>query len=840
MFCLELAENTVERVNPSLFIMIRELRVRLLTSMQYNTLKTYLILDTIEKFLATPNPPITDLLRILHMLPRMMDLSENRSSILQLQMDHTERLYGRLDDTFLTKSTITQQVSDASPLPMMPIMPEDDALRNILSMTRKLIDVTIQMARDKLSFEMAKKKLLVDGNQSEARQILGSIRLNTMKVFGLILLGSMDEAHALLREYSDLKSLSIQDVGNALIMATTIGDVELASQILEELTARANSKKWWKMMDSVQVRRVFEKLQVYLDMGRYWLLKKQPEVALEWLLKANKHISREKALNQPERQRSLSSESAHYLIRFYTAVTLFKLHQQQQQQKAESEGDVLEGSSGERSTKYAHMGHKYVEIFLRANMPMISSATTNQPSSSLFFRWRKLCAEIELIADQLIFFAHQPDKFKQLSEALSQKQAERDHLEREHGFHTPEDEAIPLDELQRMLPDDIAILEMVSAERCLLEVLIKSKSIHVVIRDIAWHYSPIFDFHQGCSKPNGNWQKPGEELRSLLIDPFLPYLSDVKHIAIVTNERLQKVAFHALPFRETPENPITFLASRWTISYLPNTTILLHAKNQLLADMKREGSIVAGGAVSMRNVDPITGLPKSFIYLEQGKREVEYVGKCLGVPPIIGKECNKQALLSAIASHGDEPIPIVHIVTHCELVEDLPLCSYLTLSDGSNLTLVDLLGLKLDVGLFVLSACSSTMATGRTDSPNGFINALVNAGVRNVVGSMWPVLDDIAMRFMAKFYHNLHSGSRSSPSSSSSSSSSSPSALIDSLQAAQRAIMKNPFANFNEHILRNGEIPLEGTEQQEDGDNLVHPFYWAAFRIIDTTIFHQE
>lgn len=79
--------------------------------------------------------------------------------------------------------------------------------------------------------------------------------------------------------------------------------------------------------------------------------------------------------------------------------------------------------------------------------------------------------------------------------------------------------------------------------------------------------------------------------------------------------------------------------------------------------------------------------------------------------------------------------------------------------DDGFLTLSEVLGLKLNADLVVLSACS----TGRGKMTEGegvanFARAFQHAGARSVVVSLWEVASDAAVEYMKSFYGQIKSG----------------------------------------------------------------------------------
>lgn len=104
---------------------------------------------------------------------------------------------------------------------------------------------------------------------------------------------------------------------------------------------------------------------------------------------------------------------------------------------------------------------------------------------------------------------------------------------------------------------------------------------------------------------------------------------------------------------------------------------------------------------------------------------------------------------------------IVHFATHA-VVDDLnPARSRIVLSrvnkqgrkeDGA-LTLKDIETLSLPADLIVLSGCRTGLGTSiKGEGLKGLTSSFMHAGTSRVVVSLWPVRDDLAAEFMAKFY----------------------------------------------------------------------------------------
>ncbi len=145
---------------------------------------------------------------------------------------------------------------------------------------------------------------------------------------------------------------------------------------------------------------------------------------------------------------------------------------------------------------------------------------------------------------------------------------------------------------------------------------------------------------------------------------------------------------------------------------------------------------------------------------------------------------------------------IIHTAAHGRFYSDNPLFSGICLDDG-DLTVLQILELKLQAALVVLSACE----TGRnvvsgSDELLGLTRAFFHAGVPSLLVTQWLVEDNIAATLMQRFYAELLAGR----------------SAAEALRAAQLAIV---------HAARRGE------------NRYGHPYFWSPFVITgaDTVIF---
>jgi CHAT domain-containing protein len=185
--------------------------------------------------------------------------------------------------------------------------------------------------------------------------------------------------------------------------------------------------------------------------------------------------------------------------------------------------------------------------------------------------------------------------------------------------------------------------------------------------------------------------------------------------------------------------------------------------------------------------------------------------------------------------------PLLHFATHGYMSEDAPLLSSILLANGGGLTVYELMGLRLNANLVVLSACET--ARGKTtggDDVIGLARGLLAAGARAAVVSLWPVDDLSTSLFMGHFYSRLRVGDTPAV----------------ALQAAQRYLRElTPERAAEEfQVLK---VAIRGSGVEEQARHLIaeaqatprhvgarqewakspthdyrHPYYWAPFILV--------
>jgi CHAT domain-containing protein len=136
---------------------------------------------------------------------------------------------------------------------------------------------------------------------------------------------------------------------------------------------------------------------------------------------------------------------------------------------------------------------------------------------------------------------------------------------------------------------------------------------------------------------------------------------------------------------------------------------------------------------------------------------------------------------------------LIHLAAHGHARLDAPSLSYLRLADG-HLTTIDCFELELDCALVTLSACESgRAAVVPGDEPVGLPRALLYAGARSVLHTLWRVDDATTAQLMDTFYTALRAGQGRG----------------SALRAAQLSVLRDT-----------------------DGRGRQHPFFWAPLVLL--------
>jgi CHAT domain-containing protein len=256
-----------------------------------------------------------------------------------------------------------------------------------------------------------------------------------------------------------------------------------------------------------------------------------------------------------------------------------------------------------------------------------------------------------------------------------------------------------------------------------------------------------------------------QQLYQLLIEPIADLLptDPNAHIVFIPQEFLFLVPFGALQDKEGK-----YLIEKHTILTAPSIQVLelTHQQrqrlgSQSLAPLQGNDALVVGNP-TMPSVQPAPDRPPQPLpSLPGAETEANAIAPLLNTKPLIGNKATKSVVEQLMSKAR-----IIHLATHGLLDDVRGLGSAIALAPDSSykeeigkvnglLTAEEILDLKLNAELVVLSACNTGRGKITGDGVIGLSRSLISAGVPSVLVSLWSVPDAPTAQLMTEFYRNL-------------------------------------------------------------------------------------
>ncbi len=212
-----------------------------------------------------------------------------------------------------------------------------------------------------------------------------------------------------------------------------------------------------------------------------------------------------------------------------------------------------------------------------------------------------------------------------------------------------------------------------------------------------------------------------------------------------------------VPFPALQDDSGKYLIEKHTILTAPAIQVLDLTQQQRakVQQANRQGSVIVGNPTMPKVTVKIGEPPEQLQPLPGAENEAIAIAKLLNTKALTGKQATKTAILPQLSQAR-----IVHLATH-GLLDDFqglgtPGAIALAPSGRDNglLTASEILDLKLNAELVVLSACDTGRGRITGDGVIGLSRSLITAGVPSVIVSLWSVPDAPTASLMTEFYLN--------------------------------------------------------------------------------------
>jgi CHAT domain-containing protein/Flp pilus assembly protein TadD len=245
-------------------------------------------------------------------------------------------------------------------------------------------------------------------------------------------------------------------------------------------------------------------------------------------------------------------------------------------------------------------------------------------------------------------------------------------------------------------------------------------------------------------------------LYKLLIQPIAELLPTEPSTRVIF---IPQESLFLVPFAALKDELGKYLIEKYTILTAPSIQVLqlTHQERQRVGsihELPLQDALVVGNP-TMPSVPPALGeKPQPLPSLPGAEQEALAIAPILNTKPLIGKDATKTAIVQLMPKAR-----IIHLATHGLLDEIQGIGSAIALApsgkDNGLLTAEEILNLKLNADLVVLSACNTGRGRITGDGVIGLSRSLISAGVPSVLVSLWAVPDAPTASLMTEFYQNL-------------------------------------------------------------------------------------
>ncbi|MBW4635271.1 MAG: tetratricopeptide repeat protein [Iphinoe sp. HA4291-MV1] len=247
-----------------------------------------------------------------------------------------------------------------------------------------------------------------------------------------------------------------------------------------------------------------------------------------------------------------------------------------------------------------------------------------------------------------------------------------------------------------------------------------------------------------------------KQMYKLLIQPIateLPTNPDSR-VIFIPHESL-----FLIPFAALQDQNEKFLIENHTILIAPSIQVLelTHQKRLKLQQTAQANSVLIVGNPTMPKVSPKIGEPPEPLKpLPHAETEAKIIAGLFNTQPLVGKGATKAAVQQQISRAR-----FIHLATHGLLdnIDEPGIPGVVALApsgkDDGLLSANEVLKLKLNAELVVLSACDTGWGRITGDGVIGLPRAFISAGTPSIVASLWQVPDESTAFLMPEFYRQL-------------------------------------------------------------------------------------
>ena len=218
--------------------------------------------------------------------------------------------------------------------------------------------------------------------------------------------------------------------------------------------------------------------------------------------------------------------------------------------------------------------------------------------------------------------------------------------------------------------------------------------------------------------------------------------------------------FCLVPYAALQDSNSSYLSDSFRIRVLPSLTTL-QLIHDCPADFHTKTGALLVGDPCFKDIIFQGG---RLVQLPGARKEVEMIGRILNVSPLTGEMATKQEVLKRLSS-----VALVHIAAHGKMETGEVILAPNTTRENPQpqekdylLTMKDVIEAGLRARLVVLSCCYTARGEVMAEGVVGMARALLGAGARSIVVTLWAIGDEGTLEFMSFFYDALFKGKKAS------------------------------------------------------------------------------
>ncbi|MBD1837226.1 tetratricopeptide repeat protein [Coleofasciculus sp. FACHB-501] len=249
-----------------------------------------------------------------------------------------------------------------------------------------------------------------------------------------------------------------------------------------------------------------------------------------------------------------------------------------------------------------------------------------------------------------------------------------------------------------------------------------------------------------------------QQLHQLLIQPIADLLPADPNARVIF---IPQKSLFLVPFAALQDANNKYLIEQHTLLTAPSIQVLALTRQQRQQVPVSAKDVLVVGNPTMPSLAPKIGdKPQPLSPLPGAEKEAMEIARLLNTTALTGNQATEAAVVQKLPT-----AKMVHLATH-GLLDDfqglgVPGAIALTPSgkDDGFLTASEILNLKLNAELVVLSACDTGRGKVTGDGVIGLSRSLITAGVPSVIVTLWAIPDNPSALLMTEFYRNLQQNS---------------------------------------------------------------------------------